>query len=188
MSFSPVLSFRRQGRFLLLVVLLVLAGCASNIELEFGHDPERNFSNFQTYAWYDRTSAPNQVAYNRIRKAVDIVLYKKGFRYAEVDREPDFRVGFTAVGEAALPADEVSARMDYGNDTWRPPVDPNIPPRKYTRGTIIVDVIDPVEGELLWRGVGSRSLDEGLRSQSLKEEYVLETVRAILEQFPPRPE
>lgn len=186
MFFLQALPPRWQSRSLLLVLSVVLASCASNIELEFAHDPGRDFSNLRTYAWYDQTTAPNEVAKNRIRKAVDIVLYQKGFRYAEVDREPDFRVGFTAVGETAMPVDEVSMRMAYGNDTWRPPVDSNTPGRKYTRGAIIVDVVDPVEGRLLWRGTGSRSIDEGVRSPSLKEEYILETVRAILEQFPPR--
>jgi len=127
---------------------------------------------------------PNQVAENRIRTALDAVLYQRGFRYFEPGSVPDFRVSFTAVAELTLPVDELSSRLAYGQGAWSAPFSVSTPVREYSRGTLIIDIIEPVAGNLLWRGVSSRSLDENRRQRD-KSKDVVETVRAILEQFPP---
>ncbi len=168
-------------------MILVLAGCATSFEVEVDYDPAKDFSALRQYAWYHSVSAPGQVAENRIRTAVEFVLYRQGYRYVEPGGEPDFRVSFTAVAESELPADEVSSRQAYDPGTWRPAGSGRSTGQKYTRGTLIIDIIDPVEGSLLWRGVSSRSLEKG-RMQSEREEDLLEIVRAILKQFPPQPE
>ena len=178
---SPV----RGGRHCLLaVMMLILAGCTRSIEVSYDYDLQQDFTNLRTYAWYDRVIAPSQVIENRTRKAVDTVLYHRGFRYVEPDGVPDFRISFTAVGEPTLPVDEVSARLAYNDGAWRSPVTANAVAPKYTRGTLIIDFIEPVEGRLLWRGVGSGPLDKD-RWQSQKEGDILEAARAILQQFPP---
>ena len=179
-----ILPIRGGRSYLLVATMLILVGCSSSVDLSFDYDLQQDFSGCRTYAWYDQVSAPSEVARNRIRKAVDIVLYHRGFRYVEPDAVPDFRISFTAVGEPALPADEVSSRLAYVDGAWRSPVDASAVVPKYTSGTLIIDFIEPVEGRLLWRGVGSRSLNKN-RWQGQKEQDILEGVRAILEQFPP---
>ena len=80
---------------------------------------------------------------NRIRSAVDIVLYSQGFRYVEAGGEPDFRVSFTAVGEPGLRVDEVSSRLAYGDGTWGPPVAKNTAVPEYTRWDVRANWTSP---------------------------------------------
>ncbi len=169
------------------MTILILSGCAKQLEVEVDYDQQKDFSTLRKYAWYDKVSAPGQFIENRIRSAVDIVLYSRGFRYIEAGGEPDFRVSFTAVGESDLTVGEVSSRQAYDPGTWVPAASGRTSAPKYTRGTLIIDVVEPVEGNLLWRGVSSRSLGEN-RMQSKRSKEILEIVRAILEQFPPPPE
>ena len=185
MSFFQQLSVRHQGQSLLVLVFLILAGCAKPIEVKTDYDPAKDFSAFRTYAWHDRVSAPDRVAEKRIRTAVETILYQRGYRYLEPGTEPDFRVSFTAVAETSLPVEEVSSRLDYGQRAWSAPFSVTAPARVYTQGTLIIDIIEPVGGGLLWRGVSSRSLDADRRQRD-KGAVVSETVRAILQLFPPR--
>lgn len=187
MSIYQKLSTRCQCYCLLVATILFLTGCARSLEVEVEYDPQKDFSAFRNYAWYDRVSAPGEFIENRIRAAVDIVLYRRGFRYVQADSEPDFLISFTAVAESDLPVGEVSSRHSYDPGTWSPPASGRESAPRYTRGTLIIDVIEPVGGRLLWRGVSSRSLGED-RMQSKRSEEIMEIVRAILEQFPPRPE
>jgi hypothetical protein len=53
--------------------------------------------------------------------------------------------------------------------------------QEYTQGTVVVDVIDPANQELIWRGQGvaSTSSDPATYAQDLAT-----TVKAILAKFP----
>ena len=164
-----------------------MTGCATTLEVKTDYDPSTNFSEMSKYLWYKRVDAPSQVVEARIRNAIDVTLYRKGIREARSGNAPDFRISFTAIGGPALTVDELFARLDYAEGAWSSPNSASTRVQKYHSGTLIIDVIDPVEGNLLWRGVASRPLDEK-RKQSRKIDDVVKTVGAILEQFPPRPQ
>ena len=56
---------------------------------------------------------------------------------------------------------------------------------EYAPGTVVVDVIDPRTGELLWRGKGLAPVSD---DEGAYELHLQETVRAILARFPrPQP-
>jgi hypothetical protein len=75
--------------------------------------------------------------------------------------------------------------MGYRHSRWAVGDSPSHRFREYTRGTLIIDIIDPSGKELLWRGVSARSLEEG-RSPEEKASDVREIVIAILQKFPPK--
>ncbi|MGJ8687203.1 MAG: DUF4136 domain-containing protein, partial [Spongiibacteraceae bacterium] len=68
------------------------------------------------------------------------------------------------------------AYPEYHDDVWL---------TGYTENRMFIDVIDPTSKSLLWRGVAKRALPR-LESPEQRRLYVLETVSAILAEFPPR--
>ena len=54
----------------------------------------------------------------------------------------------------------------------------------YEEGTLIIDVIDPGENRLVWRGSATRVLDRAMTPERA-DEIVLEAVRKIFDRFPP---
>ncbi len=164
---------------------LLAAGCAAGIPVEMDYDPGQDFSDFRNYAWHNQVSAPNQLVETRIRSAIDAGLAARGYVRVESAGDPDFRVSFTAVAEQALKFDSVSASMSYRRRGWGTRVGTSTRVREYTRGTLIVDIIDPSGENLLWRGASARKLLQE-RTPEEKERDAREIVTAILQAFPPK--
>ena len=168
-------------------ICLVLSGCSASIPVETDYDPGQDFSSFRSFAWHDQARAPSPLVADRIRGAIETRLTARGYSRVEPDAGPDFRVGFTAVAEQALRVDEMTSSMGYSNRRWGVGVSSRTRLEEYTRGTLIVDIIDASGENLLWRGVSARTLGEG-RSPEERDSDVMEIVTAILQQFPPMPE
>jgi len=98
---------------------------------------------------------------------------------------PDFSVAFYASAKQKLDVNY----WDYGYPYypywwggWGPGFDPYAPrATEYTQGTVVIDVIDPQNKELLWRGQGVANVSDNERQY---EQDLLKTVTAILEKFP----
>lgn len=173
----------RIGALFFLVASLLAAGCAAGIPVEMDYDPGQDFSSFRQYAWHDQVNAPDQLVEARIRNAIDDGLTARGYVKAESGDAPDFRVSFTAVAEQALNFDSVSPSMGYRR--WGAGIGTTTRVREYTRGSLVVDVIDPAGENLLWRGASARKLPQE-RGPEEKDRDVMEVVSAILQQFPPQ--
>lgn len=175
------------GYGVVVFICLMLAGCAMSIKVETDYDRGQNFSSFRNYTWHDQVHAPSTLVADRIRGAIDNLLAARGYSRVEPDAGPDFRVSFTAVTEQALRVDDAATRLGYRHRYWGVGISPSSRFKEYTRGTLIIDVIDPTGNDLLWRGTSARALGEE-RSPQEKEQDVMETVTAILQKFPPTPE
>ncbi len=170
---------------IVITLSLLAAGCAAGIQVEMDYDPGQDFSNFKNYAWHDQVSAPNQLVETRIRSAIDDGLAARGYLRVESAGDADFRVSFTAVAEQALKFDSVSSSMTYRRRGWGAGVGTTTRVREYTRGTLIIDVIDSSGENLLWRGASARKLLQE-RTPEDKDRDAREIVTAILQQFPPK--
>ena len=167
-----------------ITLCLLVAGCATGIPVEMDYDPGQDFSDFQRYAWHDQVRAPNQLVETRIRGAIDDSLAARGYVKVELSDAPDFRVSFTAVAEQALDFSSTSASMGYRRRGWGVGVGTSTRVREYTRGSLVVDVIDSSGENLLWRGGSARKLLQE-RTPEEKDQDVREIVTAILQEFPP---
>ncbi|MDJ0778341.1 MAG: DUF4136 domain-containing protein [Gammaproteobacteria bacterium] len=148
------------------------------------YDPAQDFSSFRKYTWHDQVVAPDQLVAARIRNAIEEGLAARGYTRVGSTDDADFRVSFTAVAEQALDFDSVSAGMGYRGRGWGAGIPSTTRVREYTRGTLVVDVIDASGKNLLWRGSSARKLLQD-RSVEDKDRDVREIVSAILREFPP---
>lgn len=77
-------------------------------------------------------------------------LNSKGYSYQPESRQPQFQIAYVAALQTAL--DDQAIEEKYG---IRPGlVDGKNDRSKYEKGTIIVDLIEPASGRLIWRGAG----------------------------------
>ena len=141
-----------------------------------------------------------------IRDAVDSELADMGYRKA-ASGTPDFRIAYRVTAEErARVADSYGYAGPYGYSSYYPGYygfrfygSRYFRPyygfsgvgyagrgyvREYVRGTLVLDIIDVRNDELIWRGWATKSLDADPRPENVRM-YVDEAVAEILEEFPP---
>jgi len=117
----------------------------------------------------------------RIEKAIVETLEEKGFV-----RNPggaEFMVSFDTITKTKTSVEAFS--ISTGNSLRGPPYGTietsTISTRDYEEGTFIIDIIDPISDELVWRGALSRRLDK----EAPDQEKIQQIVTTILDRFPP---
>ncbi|MCK5439186.1 MAG: DUF4136 domain-containing protein [Gemmatimonadetes bacterium] len=166
-------------------------GCASAVRVSQDYDTQFSFADLQTYGWIQESGMARDeqgVRYplieQRIQDAVDRTLASKGYRKVNAN-DADFVVAFHAGTEDKL---DVYSTYDYYGYGWRrgfATQTTNV--RQYTEGTLLIDVIATSTRELVWRGVGSKSLSSD-RDPEKVTQRINEAVADILAEFPPQPE
>ena len=177
---------KRSG--LVSVAVLALStwfGCAT-VDVQRDYDPEYSFSELKTYAWIEQTSGfqgpsgvGNQLIDQRIHAAVDRALGAKGYQKSTTD--PDFLVAYHAAAEEKLDVITTYDYYGYGYG-WRGAV-PRTDIREYTQGTLIVDIVDPGQKQLVWRGIGTGVVRGGEPDEVSRR--IDEAVQQVLADFPP---
>jgi len=182
-------------RTLRAAVVFVLAACASVPQVRTVVSPDGGVGGLHTFsilpaprrvAGGDGSSDPMRPSSGSNRALRDALL--RGFAsrgYAVADSSPDFAVAYYATKKNKLDL----MRWDYGYPWWprwwrgwgpRGPVGPD-EAAEYAPGTVVVDVIAPTTGELLWRGKGRAPVSDDDR---VYEMDLQRTVTAILAGFP----
>jgi hypothetical protein len=182
-------------RSIAVAALLLAAGCA-RYHVRTDWQPGTDFSHLGTYAWRDREHAPrdpridNDLFESRVREAVDDELRAKGFRL--VDGPADFEVAWDAWVQ---PRSDVTAFPSWGfgfggfrggPGFWGVGLGSDVYVDQYDEGMLIIDILDPETGRLLWRGTAESRLRED-RTPEQRTKRVRDAVHAILERFPPSP-
>jgi hypothetical protein len=179
------------------MAVIMLAGCASRVEVRTMAAPEVSFAGLQTFrvlsgparrdgrvvSGADDPMINNSIANRLIRESIVTAFHSRG--YALDETRPDIAVAFYASTREKL---DITA-WDYGYPPY--PGYPGYPrwryPRtwqtvtEYTEGTVIVDVINPRTRELMWRGEGKAALSDDLDRQ-VKE--LARAAEAIIAKFP----
>jgi hypothetical protein len=117
----------------------------------------------------------------RVREAVDAELATRGYRL--VESRPDFQVA-----AHVSTADRVRI-VDWGY-TYHPRKSwsgggRDIDVWQYEEGTLVLDVIDPGQSALVWRGTASKAVDRSWTPEE-RDAEARAAVQALLARFPPR--
>ena len=188
----------RIARLVPIAAVVGLAACASAVQVRTALSPDASLSGLRTFrvqptpkpsiASAQSTSDPmlvNSISNRALRGDLRQGFEKLG--YAVNDSTPDFCVAYYASTNQQL---DITA-WDYGYSLrprwwrgWGPRYrsamfEPMV--TQYTQGTVIVDVFDPKNKELLWRGQGVAAVSDN-QDQYLQD--LQATVAAILAKFP----
>jgi hypothetical protein len=184
---------------------LALAACGSAVRVSTAVSPDASLSGLHTFrvqptpkpsiATAQSTSDPmlvNSISNRALRADLQQGFEKLG--YAVNDSTPDFCVAYYASTKQQLDI----TTWDYGYSLrprwWRgwgagygrglgprygAAFDPTV--TQFTQGTVIVDVFDTKNKELLWRGQGVAAVSD---NQQQYQQELQKTVIAILAKFP----
>jgi Domain of unknown function (DUF4136) len=151
----------------LIASTLLLAGCGNGITVRTATAPDFNIAGRSTFRFLPvpgrrdgGQSGPNDpmlansITNRALREDIRRALIARGYRPAE-GGPADFEVAMYAAAHQALDI----ATYNYGY-TWRgwPQEYTEVTP--YTRGTVIIDIVDPRSQQLLWRGQGVSSVPD----------------------------
>jgi|GEM_PF-385037 len=176
-------------------VLLLAAGCVS-LQTESTYDLKADFSELETFAWLDNEKLPgdhvrisNEAVQQTVRDTIEQTLVAKGYRTGETE-SADFVVSWVGAIEKKIKKehlDHLYSPYGYGTLFRDEALNPE-PARQiteYEEGTLIIDLLDPVNQRLLWRGTGvGRIVPERPPETALRN--LAKAVVKILEPIPSR--
>ena len=189
----------RASGALMLLLGLIVAGCSS-VEVSFDFDPKANFAGLKTYEWLKEPQMPtgdsridgNTILENRIHKAVDSAFAARGI--TKVTSDPDFLVAYHVSLDKQRSVQTLNSYYGYGpgwgygyGAAYRPGYWAGAPETyvyEYEEGTLILDIVDPKNKALIWRG----SAQDEVHFKSTPENdqtQLNEAVHKMLENFPP---
>ena len=190
---------KRALRALVFVLATSVAGC-STMEISYDYDPKADFTGLKTYDWLAEPQKPtgdpridgNTILETRIHEAVDAGLAARGFR--KVTSDPDFLVAYHVSLDKRQSVQTLNNYYGYGpgwgygyGASYRPGVWAGAPETyvyEYEEGTLILDIVNPRNKELIWRG--SAQDEVHFKTSPEKEQTQLdEAVHKMLEKFPP---
>ena len=167
------------------IVLGLAAGACSGISTTSDWDETYDFSAVSTYAWMDQglEGGVSEIMLRRMYLAVDDDLASKGFSkvdpaVADVlfayhtgtqDRQQYDTYGYGAGG--------------WWGGYWGGGMT-TTSVRTYTEGTLILDVVDRQENELIWRGSASKTIDQ-MESPEQRVKNIQDAVAKLMKDFPP---
>jgi hypothetical protein len=170
-------------------IFLCAASCAQILVTQ-DYDRDVNFTGFKTYGWHaiERSIEMNDLVINRVKEAVSDELRRKGFR--QVQENSDLLVNIHVVTRQKI------SISDWGYPSggyWRRGYDygygygyGGISSRTYEEGTLMIDMIDAAENNLVWRGTATDIVDPSLSPEERTLE-INKAVALILQEFPPVP-
>lgn len=167
------------------IALIIITGCSS-ISVTNDYDPAIDFSKYSTFSLYEGTiegsaleSAP--LIKKRVLEAISNEMIKKGL--TSTDSENADLIVYAQAGTA-----EKMNVTDYGygyGSWWGPyPYGRNIDVSYYTQASVIIDLVDNVKDELVWRGIGTGVVQESGTPEE-RQENIDYAVSEILSQYPP---
>src|SRR5581483_5052763 len=159
-----------------LLLALSIALCALDVHTDYNHDV--NFSQFHTYSWA-KVKTDDPLWQPRVQQAIDNALQGKGWQ--RVDSGGDVTVA--AVGSAHNQKEYQTFYDGMGGWRWGGLGQTTTQVQNYPVGTLVLDLYDTHNKQLIWRGTASDSLSD---NPDKNEKKLDKTVHKMLEHFPPQ--
>jgi len=184
--------FRLLKYSLLLIITLVM-GCSS-VRVSQDFNPSKDLGNLNTYAWQAETQPPtgdirvdNPLLDARIRAAVESNLTTRGFQKL-TDGTPDFYIVYQYAIQRKIESDRVQTGVGFGFGSYgrRGGVgfSTGSSVSEFDEGLLVIDFIGTNASDLLWRGSGSRRVDQH-SDPARTTERINEMVDKIMAQISP---
>lgn len=149
-----------------LLAALVLAPAAYAAKPNIQWNKDYDFSHIKTYAWQDPTAPSlaqsNPFMHKFIQDEIEKRLTASGLMKAAAGAPPDIWVTYhgSVMNNVQLQSDSFGYGFGgYGGAGWgmygygaAGPVSTTTRVVEYLEGTLVVDIIDPMKKELIWRG------------------------------------
>lgn len=170
---------------ILLIVAMALVAISimscSSVAVNADYNQEYDFAKLKTFGFLKipAKAGIDQLDAKRLSDAVKRVMEGKGYTVSE---EADFGVAMHFGTQRKTQIDSYGYGYGYAYGYGLGAREPDV--WQYEEGTLIIDFIDMAKNELIWRGSGTKILDDH-PSVDEKVKNINEAVTEILSQFPP---
>ncbi len=166
---------------LVAVLALGLAACSS-LKTSTDYKPGTNFSKYKTFAFKDVDNVKNAILVDRIENAVSAQLTAKGLR--RDDANADLWVVAHPRLSQQTQINTYNTGWGYGWG-WRGGAGMQTSTvEQIPVGTLIIDLVDSKDKELVWRGTASDTLKEKATPEE-REQNLNAAMAKLFEGFPP---
>lgn len=185
----------RFGTVTLVIAAMMAAVSCSSTRVNSDRDSQADFSSYSSFSWCAAsefadprpTTGASQIVDGRIRRALAQNLTAKGYSQTAVG-DADLEVAYYTSLNSQLRMYTTGwgygwgygPRWGYGYSYW--PGWSMTTASTYLEGTIIVDIIDRKQNQLVWRGVVSSALSK----KSSNDEMIEQVITRVLADFPSR--
>jgi len=163
--------------------VVLLCSCALSLgqSTTFNYMPGTNFSQFHTFKWVTIQGGihPNQIVDQEIHNAVASQLTGKGLTETNDDKA-DLYVGYQAA------ADQEKQWNAYGmGGGWRLGGGmASATSSTITNGTLVIDIYNPADKQLVWSGRGTETLSPS-KNQQKNMDKLNKAITKIMKNYPP---
>jgi hypothetical protein len=146
-------------------------------DVKYNYDPTVNFSKYHTYQWVNlSTMHPDQLIDKQIKADIDAQLAAKGFTQATGN--PDIQVGYQIAVDKEKQWNAWGSGMRIGGGFG------TATESTINVGTLGIDFFDPATKSVVWRGIGTKTIDPSGNPQK-NMERMQKSIAKILKHFPP---
>lgn len=163
-------------RFILCLLLCGALTSCSSVAVKSDFDANANFTQYKTFDFMSRSRDGNPLHNKRVEATIEQELIAKGMQ-KQTAGKPDLLVAYHTNVKDKIDVDTYGYR--YGRYGRR--VGTYTTVQKYQQGTLVVDLVDAKEKELVWRGWAKGEVND-----SVSKEKVDDTVGKILDKYPPQ--
>lgn len=178
-------TLKKTALFFALGLLLVYTGCSS-VNVRFDYERGVDFSKFKTFDFIDtpRDIETNELELKRIANAITKEMNSKG--YTQSADNPDLLIAVhTYVKDKINVTNWGYSYADYyWYGYWGPGPYGRATVQQYEEGTLVIDIVDNAEDELIWRGAASRALP-GRPTPEKLDQIIDEVITKTLANYPP---
>jgi hypothetical protein len=166
-------------------LFLIITGCSS-VSITSDYDLNAVFSKYKTFYVYTGELKGSKLesvplVKKRVLDAIESELLKKGLTEQD-STKADMTVFAQANTAEKLNVNSYGYSYGYG---WGPyPYGRNIDISYYTQGSLIIDFVDNIKNELIWRGIGTAVIQNSGTPEE-REKFINDAVAKILDQYPP---
>ena len=186
---------RLINRLIFVTVFLFIVACLYGQDVHYNYDRGANFSSYKTYQWVDLPgpggTVPDQFIDQDIKRSVDEQLAPKGL--TRVEKNADLQLAYHAIlhEETGINLNAWGTGVggpfggwggfggwEGGTVTGQTSTIPV--------GMLLIDVYDPAQKRLIWRGDASKTID--LKKDPNKNYKGLQKAMAkLFKNYPPQP-
>ena len=170
------------------LIATLIAGCGSSINVNHDYDRDADFGGLKTFAWIQMPTTGvgstkiaqerNSLLDKRIKTTVNRQLAAQG--YTADEDNPDFLLMYHTGLDDKI--NVTNWGYGYSSPYWG---GRNVDVYQYTQGSLILDIIDPADNQLIWRGEASATVNQN-DSYEKREERLNSAVAKLLANFPPQ--
>lgn len=179
--------------FVLSVIIMLAAGIAAGQDVRYNFDRDADFSKFKTYKWVTLKNAAklDDLVDKQIKAAVDAELARKGLSKVD-DDNADLYLGYQAAVGQEKQFTSYNTDWGYGGGWyrggWYGPAGGMSTTTGQTstiyKGQLALDMYEPANHSLVWRGVGSKTIDPKAKPDK-QQKNLQKAVAKILKNYPP---